>query len=267
MKRILLFLLPILLFSSCEEKKSCSIPDKPVPNRLVNDFAGILSENDTRSLEQTLRDYSVSTTTDIAIVTTNELCQYTPAEYAFKIIDNWGIGKADKDNGLVILVVPKESSEDGKGHCFIATGRGLEGAVPDAVAKRIVEDEMIPHFKSGHYSSGIHAGVVAVMTRTSSEFVPQPISGLSKSKAKKKSEKFATIIALIGIVFFWFLISLKRTSDYSRRNHVPFWTGFWIGNSMGRHGGSWGGFSGGGGGGWGGFGGGSSGGGGAGGSW
>ncbi|MFN3343687.1 MAG: hypothetical protein ACK40M_13385, partial [Flavobacteriales bacterium] len=91
--------------------------------------------------------------------------------------------------------------------------------------------------------------------------------GLSKSKAKRNQEKLATIITLIGIVLFWILISLKRTSDYSRRNHVPFWTGFWIGNSMGRHSGSWGGFSGGGGGGWGGFGGGSSGGGGAGGSW
>lgn len=269
-KRLFPLLFLLFLLNSCDEiaDKKCDLPAKPNPNRLVNDYASVMSASQQQELEKILRGYSVSTTTDISVITISDLCNYTPAEFSFKIIDQWGIGKADKDNGLLILVVPKENSYDGKGHCFIATGRGLEGAIPDAVAKRIVEEQMIPLFKQQQYFAGIMAGVNASMSLASKDFQPAAIKNGGAHRPKEPKMPLLTGLLIIGgVIVFWAVYLLRKTSAYSRTNHTSFWTGWFLMNAMNRHhGGYWGGFKGGGGG-WGGFGGGSSGGGGAGGSW
>lgn len=270
-KTLLALLLPLFVFSSCEEAgKECDIAPKSQPHRLVNDLSDVLTPEQEQKMESILEDYSVQTSTDIAVLTVNDLCAYEPGPYAFKVIDTWGIGKADKDNGLLILVVPKETSATGRGHCFIATGRGLEGAIPDAIAKRIVEDQMIPLFKQGLYFDGILTGVNESMQLASKDFQPnESFSGKRHSK-EPRMPLLTGILLIGGVVLFWAFYLMRKTGDYSRTNKTSFWTSWFLMSSMNRHhGGYWGGFrgGGGGGGGWGGFGGGSSGGGGAGGSW
>ncbi|NCC74082.1 MAG: TPM domain-containing protein, partial [Sphingobacteriia bacterium] len=120
------------------------IPERPSPPRLVNDFTGTLNASELDRLEQKLVAFNDTTSTQIAVVLVNTLGDYDKAQFADLLGEKWGVGHKGKNNGLVLLVKPKTAEE--RGEAFIATGYGLEGAVPDAVVKRIVEEEMIPHF-------------------------------------------------------------------------------------------------------------------------
>ncbi|HPS63628.1 MAG TPA: TPM domain-containing protein, partial [Bacteroidales bacterium] len=118
------------------------IPVRPDPPRLVNDFAGILSQEDASRLEQKLVIFNDSTSTQITIVIVKSLNGYDKNDFAQRLGQLWGVGQKGKNNGAVVLVKPKYPGE--KGEASIQTGYGLEGVIPDALAKRIVEVEMIP---------------------------------------------------------------------------------------------------------------------------
>ena len=118
-----------------------AIPPRPVPPRLVNDFAGIFTARETLHLEQMLTAFDDSTSNQIAVITTTDLEGLTPAEYATRTGLEWGIGSEKYDNGIVVLVKPKTYSSNGQVN--ISVGYGLEGAIPDAYAKRIIDNEMM----------------------------------------------------------------------------------------------------------------------------
>ena len=106
----------------------------PKPNHLVNDLGDMLSPDEENSLEQKLVAESDSTSTQIAILTIEDLNGYDISSLAFKVGDAWGIGGPNQDNGLLILVSKNDHD------VFIATGRGMEGPVPDVTAKKIVDN-------------------------------------------------------------------------------------------------------------------------------
>ena len=259
MKYTIAIILFTFHFSIIGKTQDYGVPSRPVPARLVNDKARILDQDQQQELERILTDYSNATSTQIVIYTDSTLYGFEKSQLAFAIIDKWGIGQKEKDNGLLILLVPKEKSENNKGEVFIATGRGLEGAIPDASAKRIIEEDMIPYFKSGDYFNGLLNGVNKCMELSGKDFPKQ-------EAAAPTNMKWRSLFVLLLIVAFWIFITSRKVGGYARRNHLPWWTALWMMNSMGSHRGSWGNFHSGGGG-FGGFGGGSSGGGGAGGSW
>lgn len=243
------------------------IPDPMVPFRLVNDFAGIYSETEELALEQKLRAYDDSTSTQIYVVTVNDLGGYPVSDYAFRLGEKWEIGQAGKDNGAVILIKPKTG--DSRGQAFIATGYGLEARINDAYAGRIVRNEMIPYFADNDYFGGTNAAVDAMITRLSGEFEADPDDD-------EGVPVFAIIIILIAVIVLLsiFLGGGDQHIDGNghRRDTFPpiFFPPFSGGSgSGGSWGGGLGGFggSGGFGGGFGGGGGGRFGGGGAGGSW
>ena len=113
---------------------SQDLPEKPVPPRLVNDFAGMLNQDEVNSLEQKLVAFNDSTSTQISIVTVPSLNGYDKADYAQRLGEKWGIGKKGLNNGILILVKPKQP--DSNGQVFIAQGYGLEGAIPDITCVR-----------------------------------------------------------------------------------------------------------------------------------
>ena len=95
-------------------------PDKPNPPRLVNDFAGMLSSSQSEDLESKLLAFNDSTSTQISIVIIESLEGVEKAQYATELGEKWGIGRKQKDNGVLILV------SKGDRQIFIATGRGVE---------------------------------------------------------------------------------------------------------------------------------------------
>jgi len=246
-----------------------TIPNRPNPPRLVNDFAEILSIGQKRSLESKLVAYNDSTSTQITLVTVKSLGGEEASFFAFQLGEKWGVGQKDEDNGIIILIAPNERKT------FIATGYGAEGALPDAYAKRIVEDVMLPEFKKGDYFGGINKAIVSIKQYLRGEFTTVQIS-----ESTKAHPLIPLLIMLAVFIFFVILFSYiasKQKGDgyiYSGKGVKPFNGPQWGGNTYGGNrggfgGGSSGGFGGGssGGGGFGGFGGGSFGGGGAGGSW
>lgn len=236
-----------------------TFPEKP--NRLVNDYTQTLSSGQISQLEQKLVAFDDSTSTQIAVVLIKSLEGYEIADYAVRLAENWGIGGAKNNNGVLLLV----SLGDRK--VTIQTGYGVEGALPDAITRRIIEREITPNFKTGDYFAGLDQGTNAIISYTKGEYV----NDTPKKEAKGRGIGTGFIIFIIIII----ILAIKKggggNSEVigSRGSASPFW---WLlmGSQLGRgnSGGGFGGFSGGGGGGgFGGFGGGSFGGGGSSGSW
>ncbi|MEI8007508.1 MAG: TPM domain-containing protein [Bacteroidota bacterium] len=242
------------------------IPGRPSPPHLVNDFTGTLAPDQLASLERKLVAFNDSTSTQIAVVLVKSLNGYDPADYTYRLAEKWGVGQKGKNNGVMILVKPKTATE--KGEAYIASGYGLEDAIPDAVCKRIVDNEMIPAFRQGDYAGGIAAATSVIIDLAKGRYTADQYS------KKHDAGPVGLIVPIIILMVVLFAIRAGRASSHSVGKNLPWWMGLWMLGSMGQgHSGNWNDFSsgsgsfGGGGGGFGGFGGGSFGGGGAGGSW
>ncbi len=262
---ILFFLLFAVSFCFAQQ-----IPNRPSPPRLVNDFTNTLTISQANNLEYKLRNYNDTTSTQIAVVFVNDLQGTTAADFAYQIGEKWGVGTKE-NNGIVILVKPKNET---KGEVFISVGYGLEQYVPDALAKRIIENQMIPAFKYNDYYSGVNNAIDSIIKLASGGFS-------SDKSTEEDSELAALIFILIGMASMILYISMANKvgkTISSKKDDSSFWrTLFWLSllnnnsNRHRHHHNHWNNFSGGsggfGGGGFSGFGGGSFGGGGAGGSW
>ena len=241
------------------------IPDRPSPPRLVNDYTGTLSADQVAALERKLVAFNDSTSTQIAVVFVKSLNGYEKADYTYRLAEKWGVGQKGKNNGAVILVKPKTGSE--KGDAYLVSGYGLEDVIPDAICKRIVDNEMIPRFTQGDYYGGIDAATTVIIDLAKGKYSAEQYS------KKHDAGPVGLIVPVIILLVVLFAIRASRASSHSVGKSLPWWMALWmLGSSGGGHSGSWGNFSGGsgfggGGGGFGGFGGGSFGGGGAGGSW
>lgn len=241
---ILLLILPGWLMAQ-------NFPEKP--NRLVNDYTQTLTTDELAALEQKLVAFDDSSSTQIAVVVINDLEGYDVADYAVRLAEKWGIGQQEKNNGIVLLA----SLGDRK--VSIQTGYGMEGALPDAIARRIIEIAIKPNFKQGDYYTGLDQATDAIIAYTKGEFKnDQPRS--------RKSKGFP--LGLILIIMIIIVTVAKRMGGGNNGQVIsgrgassPFW---WLLMGGGGHGG--GGHTSDGGG-FGGFGGGSFGGGGASGSW
>lgn len=249
-----------------------AIPSRPEPARLVNDFAGIFSPQQTMQLERALVAFDDSTSNQIAVVTVPDLEGYSASEYATQIGLDWDIGTEENDNGIVILIKPKTGNA--YGDVAISVGYGLEGAIPDVYCKRIIDNEMIPRFATGDYYSGTVAGCRTIMQLASGE-----ISEPRGDRSEFSLFGLLVFFIIFSIIFFAILGRGGRggrggnNGDAGGIDADDIMRGIIIGNMFGggRHrGGFGGGFDGGGfsgGGGFGGFGGGDFGGGGASGRW
>lgn len=157
----ILFIQSVQLFGN-------SVFELPTPKTFVNDYAGILSETHLQQLEQKVIAYDLETSTQIAIVTVKSLEGLESSVFAFRLADQWGVGQKDKDNGILILVKPKYLYE--KGEVYIAVGYGMEHIVPDAKAKLIVENILIPSFKKRNYYRGLDKAVDSIIELASGEY-------------------------------------------------------------------------------------------------
>jgi uncharacterized protein len=239
------------------------IPQRPSPPRLVNDYLKILTDDQQQALEKKLVAFDDSTSNQIAVITIGDIGDYEIEDFAVALGRKWGIGGKDYNNGIVLVVLNDQVRNKRK--IWIATGYGLEGAIPDITAKQIIDNEILPNFKSNDIYRGLAEGTDALILAAAGEY--KAPEGYDKRKKKDGGVPLAIII-MVAIILIISGISSRgggggMISGRGRRHwgHVP---PVWFpsgGFSSGRSGGSFGG------GGFGGFGGGSFGGGGAGGSW
>jgi uncharacterized protein len=260
MKKIIIALLVLVGFTM---NSLGEIPDRPVPPRLVNDFANVLGKSEQANIENYLEEFARTTSTQIVVVTIADLEGYDKADYAQRLGEKWGVGQKGKDNGLVVLLKPK--TRENRGEVYISTGYGLEAVLPDALVHRtIVQNEMIPRFKQDDYYGGLTAGLNVIMDITRGEYTAEQYE-----QTVNKGGKGIPFFIILLIIIFSVFGRNRRRRFYSPGRSLPFWLAMGMMSGSQRSSGSFGNFSSGGGsfGGFGGFGGGSFGGGGAGGSW
>lgn len=256
-----------LFFSVCAfAQVEKAVPNPPNPPRLVNDLTKqqLLTPEQQQYLEQKLDRYDDSTSNQIAIVLVDDLQGYAAVDYAVALGRKWGVGGKQFNNGVIILV----STGGGSGHrdAFIATGYGLEGAIPDITANTILQTDLIPNLKSGNYYQGFDKATDDIIKAAAGEYkAPE-----GYRQGGKKGFGFGKIIIVIIIIILVLVFSGgsgKGGGGYVSRGGSGWLGPMILGGMLGRA--SSGGFGGGGfgGGGGGGFGGGGFGGGGAGGSW
>ena len=213
---------------------------------LVNDFAGILNAQEKSLLEKKLVAFDDSTSSQLCIVILKTLDGEPASSYAPELFNFWKIGQEGRNNGILILV-----SMDNPREAFINTGYGMEEFVPDIMAGRIVQEDLLPYFKKEQYYEGLD--------KASSDLM-QMLKGTFKGfKKKSRGQKIPPMAILVLIILGVILISKSKGGGGG--NYARTFGGAGLGGFGG------GGFGGFGGGGFGGFGGGSTGGGGAGGSW
>ena len=233
------------------------VPDAPNPPRFFNNFSktGIINEAQGKEFEAMLDKFEQETSNEITVVIVDDLNGDEAWHYASELGEKWGVGKADKDNGIVILVKPTE--EKGGHQVFISPGRGLEGAVTDISCGEIVDNELIPNFKKGDYFTGIKNAIVVFAKMAKGE--------INEKSYRKANHKNDLVSSLFGFLFIIVIVILLIRKGGRGGNGTTFGRGGFFVGGFGAGGGFGGGSSGGGG--FGGFGGGSFGGGGSGGSW
>ncbi len=225
----------------------------PVLHSRVTDLSGTLSSSEQQSLERLLAAYEDSTTTQIAVLLIPTLNGEDLFEYTQTVAEKNKIGTKEHNNGILLLVVMNDHK------IRIHVGYGLEGALPDATSKLIIENEILPQFRDGQYYDGILSGTRAIKEAIGGEY------RVEKTR-HRSSRNFGWPIIVTIIILFSIISRMARGAGamvHGRgyRRYSSGWGGLW-----------WGGFGGGGfgsggfGGGWSG-GGGSFGGGGASGSW
>ena len=147
-----------LLLAAVAQAEMVKLPSRPDPPRLVNDLAGVLG--DTQALEDTLEAFSNATSNQILVVTVTDLQDLEPWDYAVQLGRAWGVGGKKHNNGVVILIKPKN---DTPGRVTIQVGYGLEGIFNDAKAGRILDNTIIPYFRGGDFSAGLRRGVFKIV--------------------------------------------------------------------------------------------------------
>jgi len=175
---------------------ACARAEVAVPplKARVTDLTGTLSAQQIRDLESRLNAFERSKGSQIAVLMLPTTAPETIEEYSIRVADAWKIGRARVDDG-VILVVAKNDRK-----LRVEVGRGLEGAIPDAVAKRVVSDVITPHFRTGDFYGGVAAGTDALMKLIEGEGLPAPRSRVTVNGVHRTIDLQTIFLLFVALV-------------------------------------------------------------------
>lgn len=218
MKRYALILFALLVALSDVCAKNYSV--RTVPNvqqadarRFVSNPDGILSADAVYTLDTMLYRLRSSGAAEVAVVAVESIGFEEPREFATALFRYWGLGNKEQNNGLLVLLVL------GQGAIEIETGYGIEGDLPDAICKRVIEQLMIPPFKQADFDSGMVAGVEALTNILYTREVPENLRPVEDGSALAGLGIFiATII--IFIVLICILLTLNNRCPKCKKNHA-----------------------------------------------
>ncbi|MEO6994331.1 MAG: TPM domain-containing protein [Lacunisphaera sp.] len=223
----------------------------PVPEQYFNDYAKAVPAPVAANLNATLQNFEEQTSDQVVVAVFPKMeSDSSISDYAQRLAERWKLGRKGKNNGVVLFVFIQNRTMD------IEVGYGLEGALPDVLAKRIIDEEIKPHFRTGDYAGGLNAGVTAIMQAVRGEFKG---NGTIQNDISSPTGWSGWSIVLLFIAFpvisFLSYFFRRNTTVYHSKGQRTNWGSFWGGmimgtllGGMGGGGGGGGGFSGGGGG-------------------
>ena len=213
----------------------------PAPARFFNDYARVTSTETAESLNRRLEQFERDSSSQILVAIFPSLPPNAALEdYTLRLAEAWKPGLKTKDNGAVLFVFINDR------RLRIEVGYGLEGVIPDSIAKRIIEDEIRPHFASRDFDGGLTSGVNALLQAARGEY-----KGTGRTQGDRRSGKPKIpggLVTVLFVLFVLFMVTRRRGTVFNRSGRTS-WGGGWGGGGWSSGGGgSSGGFSGGGGG-------------------
>ena len=225
--------LAAFLLASCFAWAAEVIP--PAPQNHFNDFAGIVRRATATQLNQELAQLERDSSNQILVAIFPRMQSDSSVEdYAVRVAQRWGVGQKDRRNGAVLFCF--QQSHDIR----IVTGYGLEGALPDALCKQIIENEIVPRFRNGDFDGGLTAGVHAMIAATRGEYrgTGRTVAQTRGGQSRGGTSNSTIIFIVLFFIFLAIVRSRSRRSVVYGRGGRGIWTGPspWIG---GGGGGSW----------------------------
>jgi uncharacterized protein len=192
MKKLILV---VFFLSGIYANAQFTIPDKPSFQTSVYDYADVLNQLEEKELEKKLIRYSDSTSTQIVVISIDDLKGEDIGILTPKWAHQWGIGQAKEDNGILILL----SKNDRK--IWIAPGYGVEEKLTAGINGELIRNIIIPEFKSGSYYTGLDKGADAIF---------DVLRGKYKGSRKEKKDNFPIFPILIFIFILILIISKSK---------------------------------------------------------
>lgn len=238
-----LLLLALLCWVAPALQAAEEIP--PAPTRYFTDQAGVVSPAVAEDLNARLEQFERETSNQILVVIFQKMKSASSIEdYTQRLFSAWKVGQQKLDNGAIFFVFVQDR------RMRIHTGYGLEGALPDALCKRILDEQVTPHFKTGDFDAGMRAAVDSVIAATRGEY-----KGTGKTVREERQQREDDIEGWIILLVFVVIIVIKivrhrRGTVYGHEGVHPVHTWYFGSGGGSSGGGDWGGgggFSGGGG--------------------
>jgi len=197
------FLLALLLCWASIAFADVAVP--PLSGRVV-DKTGTLSSGDIASLTQTLQNLEARKGSQVAVLIVPTTAPESIEQYSIRVAEAWKIGRRKVDDGALVVV----AKDDRK--LRIEVGYGLEGALNDATAKRIIDEVITPKFRSGDFAGGIFAGVYRIIAVIDGEKLPAP-----EARRQQDSGLLSHIDPLNPIfIFILFIVGAALRSTFGR---------------------------------------------------
>ena len=220
-------------------------PLPPAPKAHFNDYAGLVSAADAQRLDAKLADFEQQTSTQIVVAVFPQLPSPSLEDFTVRTAQAWRVGGKKFDNGAILFVFANERK------MRIETGYGLEGALPDQLAARILDEQVRPRFRAADWAGGLEAGIDGIIAATRGEY-----KAVAPQKARRSSGAAIIVLVVFVLIFLWLSSlgsrGLGRTYASSGSQRGGYWGGgsgggWSSGGGFGSGGGGGGGFSGGGG--------------------
>ncbi len=210
----------VMLMFSITTASAAALQAIPALSSPVTDVTNTLSSAEQQALAQKLSAFAQEKGSQIAVLIVPTTQPEDIAQYSLRVAEAWQIGRDKEDDGVIILLAKNDRK------MRIEVGYGLEGAIPDAIARRIVSDVMAPYFRQGDFAGGLNAAVAQLMALISGEALPAP----AKKQAGASSFLITYPYSCLGRFFpAWCYGDCLVNSSVARLTveHWVCWFGFW----------------------------------------
>lgn len=176
---------------------SCAEMQFPAYTGFVNDLAKVIDAQNTEKLNILANKLKENTGAELAVVTIKSTYPLDPKSYATQLFEKWGIGKKEKDNGLLVLFVKKERRVE------VEVGYGLEGIITDGFVGEVLDKYAVPQFKEQDYGRGLYLASLAFYDRITKDYSSRP-----QSKLEQINLNIYSILLAVSVIIVVFLLAL-----------------------------------------------------------
>lgn len=220
MKKFLILIISLVVVilpmaaTTPEEVPNVHLSDR---TRYVSDPDGLLSPEAVRHIDSQIRAFSDSTTAEMAVVILNSAGDMEIEEFARELTDKWKIGKDDKDNGILLLLVMDQHA------ARIHTGYGMEGVLPDITARKIIDNTIIPEMKRGNIDAALVSAtdaIIRVVEDPSAADEIRSAKGKGDAMESLDSEFFLGLLKIVAGMAFFAALILFIVNARKARKHI-----------------------------------------------